>query len=268
MLMNNQQTATSVANLIIETAKHEQNPVTNYKLSRILFLLQGYYLAKYNKQITNAEFEKTKFGPLELTVYKQFKNYGSENINEPYTLGKLNSDGIIELFHEKVTLSNECIDEVRKIVKVLNKYPTWKLFEIIKSNTKNKVETSTYYTDEEIKQCFISSEKKFFSKENNQNNNDILIKGYKINDIGVLEKLTKTEIGEIILENKLKPIYIDKTDFKKLNQILNAAKTNKLVKQLDLINTYWNNSNITDTQYIKLVKVCINGWCSVIKTTK
>ncbi|GET07175.1 hypothetical protein SY212_22050 [Ligilactobacillus agilis] len=37
---------------------------------------------------------------------------------------------------------------------------------------------------------------------------------------------------------------------------------------LDEINTYWNNSNITDAQYIKLVKVCINGWCSVIKTTK
>lgn len=266
--MNNQQTATSVANLIIKTAKQEQNPVTNYKLSRILFLLQGYYLAKYNKQITNAEFEKTKFGPLELTVYKQFKNYGSENINEPYTLGKLNSDGIIELSHEKVTLSNECIDEVRKIVKILNKYPTWKLYEIITNNIKNKVETSTYYTDEEIKQCFINSENKLFSKKNNQNNNDILIKGYKINDIGVLEKLTKTEIGEIILENKLKTIYIDETDFKKLNQILNAAKTNKLVKQLDLINTYWNNSNITDTQYIKLVKVCINGWCSVIKPTK
>ena len=129
------------------------------------------------------------------------------------------------------------------------------------------METSTYYTDEEIKQCFINSEKKLFSK-NNQNNNDILIKSYKINDIGILEKLTKTEIGEIILENKLNPIYIDETDFKKLNQILNAAKTNKLVKQLDLINTYWNNSNITDTQFIKLLKVCINGWCSVINTTK
>ena len=41
------QSPIAVANFIIEVAKKENKPVTNLKLQKVLFFLQGYCLSEY-----------------------------------------------------------------------------------------------------------------------------------------------------------------------------------------------------------------------------
>ena len=50
------QSPIAVANFIIEVAKKEGNPVTNLKLQKVLFFLQGYCLNEYNRILFDGKF--------------------------------------------------------------------------------------------------------------------------------------------------------------------------------------------------------------------
>lgn len=52
------QSPIAVANFIIEVAKKEENPVTNLKLQKVLFFLQGYCLNKYNRVLFDGKFSQ------------------------------------------------------------------------------------------------------------------------------------------------------------------------------------------------------------------
>ena len=54
-----------VSNLVIDTAKENGTKLTNLKLQKILFFLQGFYLNKYKSRLINGTFAKWQFGPVE-----------------------------------------------------------------------------------------------------------------------------------------------------------------------------------------------------------
>lgn len=154
------QSPIAVANFIIEVAKKEENPVTNLKLQKVLFFLQGYCLNKYNRVLFDGKFTKWQYGPVEEKIYRIFKFQGSTPIDFLSTQGKI-ENGIIKLYHEKIDLSQECTEELKNAVIKINQKAPWELFELTHKHSswysyKDDISRgiASDYTNNEIEKCF------------------------------------------------------------------------------------------------------------------
>lgn len=56
--------------------------LTHLKLQKILYILQMFYLGRYNKPLFYANFEAWDYGPVEPGLYKRLKGIGSDCIPE------------------------------------------------------------------------------------------------------------------------------------------------------------------------------------------
>lgn len=81
-------TAAKVAEYIIYEAQKRKNPVTNTKLQKLLYFVQGSYLAKYNKLAFEDNIIAWKYGPVVKDIYYKYSLYGAEPI---IVVDKLNS---------------------------------------------------------------------------------------------------------------------------------------------------------------------------------
>lgn len=154
-----------VSNFVIDTAKENNVELTNLKLQKILFFLQGFYLHKYKKRLINGEFAKWHFGPIERESYKYFKPYGSTQITD----GAFDFSVITFEITTIPPISANEIGEAKfadlksELTKMLS-FPAWKLVEFTRndpswSNYKNEIKkySATDYTDQEIEGCYVNS---------------------------------------------------------------------------------------------------------------
>jgi uncharacterized phage-associated protein len=154
------QSPIAVANFIIEVAKKEGNPVTNLKLQKVLFFLQGYCLNEYNRILFDGKFAKWQYGPIEEEIYQIFKPQGSMPIDFLSTQGKI-ENGIIKLYHEKIDLPQEYIEELKSVVIKINQKAPWELFELTHKHSswysyKDDISRGIAidYANDEIEKCF------------------------------------------------------------------------------------------------------------------
>jgi hypothetical protein len=76
--------ATQISNYIISlTQDNPEENLTNLKLQKILYYLQGYYLAIYKEPLFEDEIEAWKYGPVISEVYHSYKVYGNNSIIIP-----------------------------------------------------------------------------------------------------------------------------------------------------------------------------------------
>lgn len=54
--------------------------LTNLKLQKLLYYVQGYHLAIYEKPLFDDKIESWMYGPVVPTVYEFFKSYGSNGL--------------------------------------------------------------------------------------------------------------------------------------------------------------------------------------------
>lgn len=73
-------TATKVAEYIIYEAQKRKNPVTNTKLQKLLYFVQGSYLAKHNKKAFEDNIIAWEYGPVVKDIYYKYSLYGAEPI--------------------------------------------------------------------------------------------------------------------------------------------------------------------------------------------
>lgn len=73
-------TAVKVAEYIIYEAKKRKMPVTNTKLQKLLYFVQGIYLAKHNKKAFEDNIIAWKYGPVIKDIYYKYSLYGAEPI--------------------------------------------------------------------------------------------------------------------------------------------------------------------------------------------
>lgn len=154
------QSPIAVANFIIEVANEKENPVTNLKLQKVLFFLQGYCLAEYNSPLIDGNFSKWKFGPVEEDIYREFKYYGPTPITSKSVYF---DEEKIEFCSEKIQLSNNFKEELQKIISKIISYEAWRLVDLTHShsswkNYQNEIiaQTVMKYTNTEILDCFNS----------------------------------------------------------------------------------------------------------------
>ena len=62
-------TALTLANYILKKAQEQGISVTNSKLQKILYYVQGYYMARFNHPLFPDEIQAWKFGPVVPNVY-------------------------------------------------------------------------------------------------------------------------------------------------------------------------------------------------------
>lgn len=79
-------TAIEVSKNIIAYAAMKDHKVTNLKLQKTLYYVQGYYLARFGMPLFNDEIVNWAYGPVVPEAYFQFCSYGAspiaaENIN-------------------------------------------------------------------------------------------------------------------------------------------------------------------------------------------
>jgi uncharacterized phage-associated protein len=65
------------------TQNNPEENLTNLKLQKILYYLQGYYLALYNESLFDDEIESWRYGPVISDVYHTYKGYGNNSIIIP-----------------------------------------------------------------------------------------------------------------------------------------------------------------------------------------
>ena len=67
-----------------EQAKNGQGePMTNLRLQQLLYLAQGWHLARYGKPLFEEEIKAWPCGPVVPEVYEAYKHIDCEGIEEP-----------------------------------------------------------------------------------------------------------------------------------------------------------------------------------------
>ena len=159
----------AVANFIIDMAIEKDKPVTNLKLQKIMFFLQGYCLSKYKAPLIDGSFSKWRYGPVEEEVYIEFKNNGSMPITYEYKIAYIEDD-IIHVHAVRMdnnVLKSGIANEFEEIIDKLIDIESWKLSEIVLSHSSWKdfkdeicADEAKDYTNEEIKSCFVDNKLK------------------------------------------------------------------------------------------------------------
>lgn len=144
------QSPLALANFIIARAVTDQQPVTNRKLNKLMFLIQGYWLAHYHQPLAALAFKHDPAGPLETTIYPHFKFNGSFPITSLATqIDPTATD--LYLTQPHLTLSKTEQIVLAKLVYNLNQLPSHRLTSLINHHA---ALTDRAYTDDELIACY------------------------------------------------------------------------------------------------------------------
>lgn len=74
--------AVDVARYVVNYSWEIGSPISNLKLQKILYLIQGNFLRILNTPCFKDEIEAWRYGPVVPEVYREFKNFGSNYIGK------------------------------------------------------------------------------------------------------------------------------------------------------------------------------------------
>lgn len=150
--------AIDVARHIVNYINCKDETVSNLKLQKLLYFVQGFYLALIDQPCFEDEIEAWDFGPVVPNVYREFKKYGSNSIP---TIKR------IYIPDRKYSKIQEYVDEIDgqdkaiidRIIDSMSKYSTTSLVEITHKqspwkNAYNPFQKHIRITNDKIKECF------------------------------------------------------------------------------------------------------------------
>lgn len=144
------QTPLALANFIIARAITDQQPVTNRKLNKLMFLTQGYWLANHHQPLATLAFDHDPAGPLETTVYPHFKFAGSFPITSLATqIDHTATDLYLTQPHLTLPKAEQIV--LAKLVHAFNQLPSHQLTSLINHHA---ALTDRAYTDDELIACY------------------------------------------------------------------------------------------------------------------
>ena len=106
--------ASTIANIFLKLSEPEVGDViTNLKLQKLLYYVQGFHLAIYDKPLFKENILAWEHGPVVKEVYDEFKGYRAGHIPQP----------------DKITssLRKEELDLIKNIWNVYGQFSAWKL---------------------------------------------------------------------------------------------------------------------------------------------
>ena len=167
------QNSISVANYVVKTDQKKQLEITNLKMQKVLFFLQGYFLTKYQTKLIKGNFTKWKYGPVQKEVYSAFRYtdngyYPTYKIEKPAAVIKVKKDNVI--CYEPLLDKNLIPDlpQFEQLIGTLTKTPADNLIQMSRdydnwAEDKSKVyhNKELIYQPNEIKTCFDHNKAKF-----------------------------------------------------------------------------------------------------------
>ena len=102
--------ALAIAEKIIAKTNTEcGDTISNLKLQKLLYYMQGYHLAFFDTELFSEDIVAWQYGPVVEVVYGYYQQYGKNAINVPE-----NNDNIICLADEQEDLFNSVYKEYNK----------------------------------------------------------------------------------------------------------------------------------------------------------
>lgn len=164
--------ALQIANYVVSVAFRNNKPITNLHLQKILYYLQAKELIYEGMPLFDDTIEKWKLGPVVPKVYHEYKQYGSQPIDDIATelifddetfnikIVKFNEDDIDHGTREKImpdiiSLLNR---DPFKLVDLTHEHHPWKKY---KERIENG-EKGLKYSNEEIYDFFTEFPEKLY----------------------------------------------------------------------------------------------------------
>lgn len=146
--------AIDVARYCIRYTNGNDGNISNLKLQKVLYFIQGFFFAIKGEECFEDEMEAWQFGPVVPSVYREFKFYGSNSIPS--------SEGCNHFFQRIGCIDGIEADDkelIDDILKLMSKYSASKLVDITHSQEpwkkaiKRKGDNTIY--KEDISEFFI-----------------------------------------------------------------------------------------------------------------
>lgn len=121
-----------IANKIIARTDLEHGElISNLKLQKLLYYVQGYFIAVFNEQLFENEIEAWQYGPVVRKMYNHFKKNEASSIN-------INGNATIaELNNTEESLFNEVLNEYSQYSAVKLMHMTHEELPWVKTFSKN-----------------------------------------------------------------------------------------------------------------------------------
>ncbi|QTX02607.1 hypothetical protein LFWB_4640 [Candidatus Phytoplasma luffae] len=117
MKNNNQINVFDIANYLISQTDTNKYKISNMKINKLLYYIQGHYIAQTGKTLFPEKIEAWLFGPVILNIYSEFFNFVDNPIPNDYVC--------------KGASKNELTTEAKEIIeKVINKYSSFSAREL------------------------------------------------------------------------------------------------------------------------------------------
>lgn len=154
-----------IARYIINHLNEENSSVSNLKLQKLLYFVQGFFLAIKDEPCFNDRIEAWDFGPVVPNAYHEFKEFGSNGIPMIKTYFKFNSDNFWD--SETVEFDDKVINDNDKelINAVLDLYKNYSATALVRLTHNQDPWSNTY--DQGCKNLIISNEsiKEYFKRK-------------------------------------------------------------------------------------------------------
>jgi uncharacterized phage-associated protein len=105
--------AKDIAAFLINFSNEHGDTITNLKLQKLLYYTQGWYVALYNKNLFDDDFEAWVHGPVIKSIYLEYKKYGFKPIPSP--------KNVVD------NLSKQIKDHLRELLKAYGGFSAWQL---------------------------------------------------------------------------------------------------------------------------------------------
>lgn len=144
--MKEKYNALDIAKYLICKFNNENNTITQLKLQKLLYFIEAYYMAYYDKKALYIEdFYAWTYGPVIKEVYDKYKIYMSEAIIE-------------DDCNNIITLDNETVDSINTICSTFGNHSAYDLIKIthlqgspwfntLKPNKISKEETKKWFNN-------------------------------------------------------------------------------------------------------------------------
>ena len=164
------QSPIAVANFVIDIANKENKSITNLKLQKVMFFLQGYCLKYYGGPIIDGNFSKWKYGPVEKVVYDSLKNLGSAPIEDKIAYYSILKDKIVVDEINPDDFDDDALREIKKFIDHLLDMQVWRLVELTHEHHSWDMYKSDIYTHsaddyslDEIRSCYEYNQKELIT---------------------------------------------------------------------------------------------------------
>lgn len=132
--------------VILQTDTERGDIISNLKLQKLLYYLQGYHLAFFNQKLFDDDLHAWTYGPVVPDVYRRFKENGAMGIS-------------LDPSHKEIELSAEQEDLFAQVMREYGKFSAVKLMEMthIEDPWKEAIDSKEHVIN-------LDTMKSFFSK--------------------------------------------------------------------------------------------------------